>query len=88
MKGSSTMRSLWLVAVLVLLTAGCAVMDEDTRLEFERACELVETGRLRAEDFRRFAFEAPSRFYLQTNPRFLEGTILESEAGALLSVTK
>ena len=56
----------------------------DMKSVLAEACALVETGRLGAEDFRSFAFEAPSRFYLATNPRFLEGTILESEAAALL----
>jgi len=57
----------------------------DMKNVLAEAYELVDTGRLGAEDFRRFAFEAPSRFYLETNPRFLEGTILESQAGALLA---
>ena len=35
------------------------------------------------DDFRRFMFENPARFYLDTNPSFFAGTAVEAEVTKL-----
>jgi hypothetical protein len=35
------------------------------------------------EQFRQFAFAHPARFYLETNPRFFEGTAVEGAVAKL-----
>ncbi len=47
------------------------------------AWENVERGWMDASQFRRFMFEIPARFYLDTNPAFFAGTAVEGEVGAL-----
>ena len=49
------------------------------------AHELVEHGNITDEDFRHFVFDNPVRFWGDTNPKFFEGTVVESEARAILA---
>lgn len=49
------------------------------------AFELVEEGRLDRAQFRAFTFENAARFYTDSNPRFFEGTAIESDVAALLA---
>lgn len=49
------------------------------------AYELVEDELISTDDFKRFIFENPVRFWGETNPNFFEGTRIAKEAGALLS---
>ena len=49
------------------------------------AYELVEDEKITADAFKRFVFENPVRFWGETNPRFFEGTCVESAASDLLS---
>lgn len=48
------------------------------------AYEGVEAKRLSQEDFRAFTFGDVSRFYLDTNPDFFKGTVVEGPTSALL----
>jgi predicted TIM-barrel fold metal-dependent hydrolase len=43
----------------------------------EEAWENVERGWMNADQFRRFVFDNPARFYLDSNPDFFAGTVLE-----------
>jgi predicted TIM-barrel fold metal-dependent hydrolase len=47
------------------------------------AYESVERGWMTPEQFRQFAFAHPARFYLETNPRFFEGTAVEGAVAKL-----
>ena len=53
----------------------------------EEAFELVEDGLITENDFRDFVFANPVRFWGQTNPRFFEGTVVETAAAKLLRDT-
>jgi hypothetical protein len=57
----------------------------DMRDVLHEAYELVEEKRLDAKQFRAFTFENAARFYTDTNPRFFEGTAIESDIETLLS---
>jgi len=46
---------------------------------------LIEKGVMKPDDFRRFTFENPARFWTSTNPDFFKGTILEKEVDELLA---
>jgi predicted TIM-barrel fold metal-dependent hydrolase len=46
--------------------------------------ELVEDGVLTEEQYRAFTFENSARLYLQTNPRFFEGTTIEADVARLV----
>jgi hypothetical protein len=50
----------------------------------EEAFELVEHGAITDADFRDFVFTNPVRFWGEANPRFFEGTAVESAAAKLL----
>ena len=50
----------------------------------EEAFELVEHGAITDADFRDFVFTNPVRFWGEANPRFFEGTVVESAAAKLL----
>ncbi|MBK7948506.1 MAG: amidohydrolase family protein [Deltaproteobacteria bacterium] len=56
----------------------------DMRDVLHEAFELVEEERLDAAQFRAFTFENAARFYTDTNPRFFEGTAIESDVAKLL----
>lgn len=45
---------------------------------------LVARGRMSKEDYRAFVFEEVVRLHTRMNPAFFEGTVIESEAAALL----
>jgi predicted TIM-barrel fold metal-dependent hydrolase len=47
--------------------------------------EMVESGLLSEDDYRDFVFTHPVRFYTKTNPRFFEGTRVESAVASLLA---
>jgi predicted TIM-barrel fold metal-dependent hydrolase len=47
------------------------------------AYENVEHGRMDAARFRAFVFENPARFYLESNPRFFEGTPVAGEVAEI-----
>jgi predicted TIM-barrel fold metal-dependent hydrolase len=47
------------------------------------AYENVERGWMNREQFRSFMFTNPARFYLDTNPAFFAGTIVEHETASL-----
>lgn len=49
------------------------------------AYEAVERGHFSEADFRAFAFENPARFYLDMNPDFFKGTVVE---GAVASIER
>ncbi len=49
------------------------------------AYELVEDGLLDTDDFRDFTFTNAARFFGGPNPRFFEGTVVESAVAALLA---
>ena len=51
----------------------------------EEAYELLEHGRITAEDFREFTFLNPVRLHAGMNPRFFEGTICESQVADALA---
>ena len=46
---------------------------------------LIEKGVMKPDDFRRFTFEYPARFWTSTNADFFKGTILEKEVDELLA---
>jgi len=48
------------------------------------AHELVEDGKITNEDFRRFVFENPVRFWGETNPEFFAGTRVAEAARDVL----
>jgi predicted TIM-barrel fold metal-dependent hydrolase len=47
------------------------------------AWENVEHGWMDETQFRRFTFENPARFYLESNPRFFEGTVVADAVAGL-----
>lgn len=49
----------------------------------EEAWELVEAGLLTEADFRDFTFVNAATMWTESNPRFFEGTVIESAAPAL-----
>jgi predicted TIM-barrel fold metal-dependent hydrolase len=51
----------------------------------EEAHEMVELGWIDDRAFRDFVFTNPARFYTGTNPRFFEGTVVESAVADLLA---
>lgn len=55
----------------------------DMRCVLLEAHEMVEAGHLDEADFARFTFENAAELYTATNPRFFEGTEVESAAKAL-----
>ena len=57
----------------------------DMRDVLHEAWELVEDGRLDADQFRAFTFENAARFYTATNPRFFEGTAIEREIATFVA---
>ena len=57
----------------------------DMRDVLHEAYELVEEERLDAKQFRAFTFENAARFYTDTNPRFFEGTAIESDVAKFLT---
>jgi len=58
----------------------------DMRDVLHEAFELVDEGRLDRDQFRAFSFENAARFYTDTNPRFFDGTTIESAVANLLAV--
>jgi hypothetical protein len=44
---------------------------------------MVERGLLTEDDYRDFVFTNPARLYTRTNPRFFEGTRVESAVSSL-----
>jgi hypothetical protein len=46
----------------------------------EEAYELAEHGHITSEDFREFVFVNPLSMHLGMNPRFFDGTAVESDA--------
>jgi len=56
----------------------------DMRDVLHEAWEGVDEGRLDTDAFRKFTFENAARFYTDSNPRFFEGTAVESEVAAFL----
>ena len=62
-------------AVLGTDTGHCDVVDMlDVVPE---AYEALDDGVITAEDFADFTFRNPMRFFLETNPSFFEGTVVE-----------
>ena len=59
--------------------SACLVGPDGTILAF------VEEERLDAKQFRAFTFENAARFYTDTNPRFFEGTAIESDVAKFLT---
>jgi hypothetical protein len=51
----------------------------------EEAYEMVDNGWIDKVAFRQFVFTNPARFYTGTNPRFFEGTVVESAVADLLA---
>ena len=51
----------------------------------EAAYGLVEKGVMERDDFRRFTFENPARFWTSTNPDFFKGTRVEKQVAELLN---
>ncbi|MBW2423575.1 MAG: amidohydrolase family protein [Deltaproteobacteria bacterium] len=49
------------------------------------ACEPLEHGTMRPNDFRDFVFSNAARFYTDTNPNFFDGTVIEAEAREFIS---
>jgi hypothetical protein len=49
------------------------------------AYELVEDGHIDEANFRSFVFDNPVRLWTGMNPRFFEGTAVESEVAKSLS---
>ena len=45
-------------------------------------CSRPFDGDVPEDQFRRFMFDNPARFYLETNPRFFEGTVVAGDASA------
>jgi hypothetical protein len=60
----------------------------DMRDVLHEAYELVEEGRLDADQFRAFTFENVARFYTDTNPDFFRGTAVEAEVEKLMSESR
>ena len=54
----------------------------DMRRVLEEACEHLDRGTMKPDDFRAFVYGNAARFYTDTNPRFFEGTVIEAEARA------
>jgi predicted TIM-barrel fold metal-dependent hydrolase len=52
------------------------------------AYEFVERGAMDTDQFRDFVFANSVRFHASPNPRFFEGTVVESEAAELLESTR
>ncbi len=59
----------------------------DMREVVVEAFEAVEEGRLDESDFADFAFRNVVRFYGRVNPRFFDGTVVESQARAVLDAS-
>lgn len=57
----------------------------DMREVVPEALELVDEGRVVAEDFRRFTCSNPIRLHAEMNPRFFDGTPVEAEARRVLA---
>jgi predicted TIM-barrel fold metal-dependent hydrolase len=51
----------------------------------EEAYEMVENEWIDTDDFKKFVFENPVRFYTGTNPGFFRGTVVEGAVDQLLS---
>jgi predicted TIM-barrel fold metal-dependent hydrolase len=69
----------------VMLGSDIAHWDlPDVTEVLEEAHEMVENGWIDKAAFRDFVFTNPARFYTGTNPRFFEGTVVESAVAALL----
>ncbi|MGF1595694.1 MAG: amidohydrolase family protein [Acidimicrobiales bacterium] len=51
------------------------------------AHELVDDGLITEDDFRRFVFTNPARFWAETNPSFFVGTSVEQAVADMLSAT-
>ncbi len=49
----------------------------------EEAWEMVEHGRITADNFRDFTFTNPVELHTAANPRFFEGTVVERQAASL-----
>jgi hypothetical protein len=49
----------------------------------EESWEMVERGLLTEDDYRDFVFTNPARLYTKTNPRFFDGTRVESAVSSL-----
>ena len=58
---------------------------EDMAGVLPEAHELVDERKITQDNFRRFVFENPVRFWGETNPNFYEGTRIAKLAGDLLS---
>ena len=48
------------------------------------AYELVEQEKIDLEQFKRFVFQNPIRFWGETNPSFFDGTVIADAAKELL----
>ena len=51
----------------------------------EEAWEMVDKGWIDKDDFTRFTFTNPARFYTGTNPNFFKGTVVEQAVDELIS---
>ena len=60
----------------------------DMRVALAEAYELVEDGRITADDFRDLAFTNQVTLYAGGNPNFFAGTLVEREAAELLAKEK
>ena len=49
----------------------------------EEAYENVENGSLDSDDFRAFVFANVARFYIEANPDFFEGSVVEQDVATL-----
>ena len=57
----------------------------DMREVLPEACELVEDELITADDFRDFTFANVVRLWGTVNPKFFEGTVVATEAAAVLA---
>ncbi len=70
----------------VMLGSDIAHWDlPDETVVLEEAYEMVDNGWIDKAAFRDFVFTNPARFYTGTNPRFFEGTVVESAVDTLLA---
>ena len=51
----------------------------------EEAYEMVEHGRITEDNFRDFTFKNPVELHGGMNPKFFEGTVVETQAAAVLA---
>lgn len=51
----------------------------------EEAYELVEAGKITAENFRDFVFVNPAKLWTDMNPHFFKGTVVEQDVAKLLN---